>query len=596
MKSLYMKNILSLTLAAFALTSCVDYLEPYPNGNRTTEDIWKYQDMVQGLIGQCYDVMPRNYNDNEGVFLDGATDDVVITSTTHALTRFAVGSLPTSQDPFRTYWDRNYRSIYLVNLFLKDRRGYNTRFLVDPHLDSLVKNRLQGEAYALRAWFEWDLLQKFGGTANGQLLGFPIVLEPVDVKAETNLQRNTYEECVKQIIADCDSAYKYLPIAHRDFLVKNVNDRAYAGGRYWGRMDGITTRAIKALVYLTWASPRFNPSNDVTRWDLAAQNAREVIDFKMKTDAVTNGFNVKKGVNWFDPNFPGIIWASRYNNANDAMERMYYPGGFQGTGSVGATQELVDAFPMKNGYPITDPRSKYDPANPYADRDPRFYAAIFHNNAKALRINSDKVMYTFENWQNAKDAAGPAVNSRTNYHIKKMVFMGLNWSDNSINRQPHSKFFIRWEHMLLTFAEAANQVEGPDGGKYGMSAREAMKYLRQKDNSDGGKGFDTDPYLTEIAAGGKAAFHEFVKNERRIETCFEGLRFFDIRRWTTSLTALNKPVHMAKITRNSDGSFQYKLDQVVEARSYSSAFLPIPYDEMLRMSNLVQNDGWEAWK
>mgnify|MGYP001077252364 CR=1 FL=1 len=596
LKSLYMKNILSLTLAAFALTSCVDYLEPYPNGNRTTEDIWKYQDMVQGLIGQCYDVMPRNYNDNEGVFLDGATDDVVITSTTHALTRFAVGSLPTSQDPFRTYWDRNYRSIYLVNLFLKDRRGYNTRFLVDPHLDSLVKNRLQGEAYALRAWFEWDLLQKFGGTANGQLLGFPIVLEPVDVKAETNLQRNTYEECVKQIIADCDSAYKYLPIAHRDFLVKNVNDRAYAGGRYWGRMDGITTRAIKALVYLTWASPRFNPSNDVTRWDLAAQNAREVIDFKMKTDAVTNGFNVKKGVNWFDPNFPGIIWASRYNNANDAMERMYYPGGFQGTGSVGATQELVDAFPMKNGYPITDPRSKYDPANPYADRDPRFYAAIFHNNAKALRINSDKVMYTFENWQNAKDAAGPAVNSRTNYHIKKMVFMGLNWSDNSINRQPHSKFFIRWEHMLLTFAEAANQVEGPDGGKYGMSAREAMKYLRQKDNSDGGKGFDTDPYLTEIAAGGKAAFHEFVKNERRIETCFEGLRFFDIRRWTTSLTALNKPVHMAKITRNSDGSFQYKLDQVVEARSYSSAFLPIPYDEMLRMSNLVQNDGWEAWK
>ncbi len=591
-----MKNILSLTLAAFALTSCVDYLEPYPNGNRTTEDIWKYQDMVQGLIGQCYDVMPRNYNDNEGVFLDGATDDVVITSTTHALTRFAVGSLPTSQDPFRTYWDRNYRSIYLVNLFLKDRRGYNTRFLVDPHLDSLVKNRLQGEAHALRAWFEWDLLQKFGGTANGQLLGFPIVLEPVDVKAETNLQRNTYEECVKQIIADCDSAYKYLPIAHRDFLVKNVNDRAYAGGRYWGRMDGITTRAIKALVYLTWASPRFNPSNDVTRWDLAAQNAREVIDFKMKTDAVTNGFNVKKGVNWFDPNFPGIIWASRYNNANDAMERMYYPGGFQGTGSVGATQELVDAFPMKNGYPITDPRSKYDPANPYADRDPRFYAAIFHNNAKALRINSDKAMYTFENWQNAKDAAGPAVNSRTNYHIKKMVFMGLNWSDNSINRQPHSKFFIRWEHMLLTFAEAANQVEGPDGGKYGMSAREAMKYLRQKDNSDGGKGFDTDPYLTEIAAGGKAAFHEFVKNERRIETCFEGLRFFDIRRWTTSLTALNKPVHMAKITRNSDGSFQYKLDQVVEARSYSSAFLPIPYDEMLRMSNLVQNDGWEAWK
>ncbi|MDR6809019.1 hypothetical protein J2Y45_006233 [Dyadobacter sp. BE34] len=596
LKSFCIKNIFFLTIAVLGLASCVDYLEPYPNGNRTTDDIWKYQDMVQGLVGQCYDNMTRNYNDNEGVFLDGATDDVVITSTTHPLNRLAVGAMPTSLDPFRTYWDRDYRSIYLLNLFLKDRRGYNTRFLVDPHLDSLVKNRLQGEAFALRAWFQWDLLQKFGGMANGQLMGFPIVLDPVDIKAETNLARGTYDACVKQIIADCDSAYKYLPIAHRDFLVKNVNDRAYAGGRYWGRMDGITTRAIKALVYLTWASPRFNPSNDMTRWDLAAQNAKEVIDFKMKTDAVTNGFNATKAVNWFDPNFPGIIWASRYNNANDAMERMFYPGGFQGTGSVGATQDLVDAFPMKNGYPITDPRSKYDPANPYADRDPRFYATIFHNNAKAVKINSDKVMYTFENWQNAKDAAGPAVNSRTNYHIKKMVFMGLNWSDNSINRQPHSKFFIRWEHMLLAFAEAANQAEGPEGGKYGMSAKDAMEYLRKKDNTDGGKGFATDPYLAEAASKGKAVFDGFIKNERRIETCFEGMRFFDLRRWSTNLTDLNKPVRMAKITRNSDGSFEYKLDEVVEARSYRSAFLPIPYDEVLRMSNLVQNDGWEAWK
>ena len=596
-KMINIKSIFSILLVAGVFSSCVDYLEPYPNGNRTTEDVWKFQDMVQGLVGQCYDNMPRNYNDNEGVYMDGATDDVVITSTTNPISRLAVGALPTSMDPFRTYWDRDYRSIYLVNLFLKDRRGYNTKFLVNSHLDSLVKNRLQGEAFALRAWFQWDLLQKFGGKGmNGQLLGFPIVLEPIDIKEQTNLARNTYDECVKQIIADCDSAYKYLPLAHRDFLVPNVNDRAYAGGRYWGRFDGITTRAIKAMVYLTWASPRFNPGNDISRWDLAAKNAKEVMDFKMKTDAVTNGFNVNKATNWFDPNFGGIVFSARYNNANDAMERMFYPGGFQGTGSVGATQDLVDAFPMKNGYPISDPRSLYDPAKPYENRDPRFYATIFHNNAKAVKINTSTTMYTFENWLNGKDAAGPAVNSRTNYHIKKMVFMGLNWSDNSINRQPHSKFFIYWAQMCLTFAEAANQFEGPEGAKYGLSAKDAMAYLRKKDNTDGGKGFTTDPYLTEVASLGKAAFNEFVKNERRLETCFEGTRFYDLRRWTTNLTALNKPVHMAKIQKNADGTFTYNLDQVVEIRAYPSAYLPIPYDEMLRMSNLVQNEGWDAWK
>ena len=87
-------------------------------------------------------------------------------------------------------------------------------------LNSLVRHRLQGEAFALRAWFQWDLLQKFGGKGvNGQMLGFPIITEPVDPTGEINFARNTYDECVAQIIADCDSAYKYLPIAHRDFLV-----------------------------------------------------------------------------------------------------------------------------------------------------------------------------------------------------------------------------------------------------------------------------------------------------------------------------------------------------------------------------------------
>ncbi len=586
-----------IILIGTLLASCVDYLDPYPNGNRDSEDLWQYQDMVQGLVGQCYDYMPRNYNDNEGIYLDGASDDVVITSTINPMTRLAVGSLPTSQDPFRTYWDRDYRAIYSVNLFLKDRRGYNTRFLVNPHLDSLVKNRLQGEAFALRAWFQWDLLQKFGGKGmDGQMLGYPILLEPVDIGKEVNFARSPYDNCVKQILADCDSAYKYLPIAHRDFLVPNSNDRTYAGARYWGRFDGITTRAIKAQVYLTWASPRFNPGNDVTRWDMAAKYAKEVMDFKTTTDAVSKGFTKTKAVNWFDPNFPGIVFGSRYQNANDALERMFYPGGFQGTGSVGATQELVDAFPMKNGYPITDPKSGYNPDKPYDNRDPRFYSTIFYNNAKAVKINTSTVMYTFENWLNGKDAAGPTVNSRTNYHIKKMVFMGLNFSDNAINRQPHSKFFIRWSHMALAFAEAANQVEGPNGSKYGLSAKDALGYLRSRDNTGGGKGFTTDPYLTETASAGKAAFGEFIKNERRLELCFEGQRFYDLRRWSTGLDALNKPVHMARITKNGDNSFTYDLTVPVETRSFKSAYLPIPYDEVLRMSSLVQNEGWDAWK
>jgi len=558
--------------------------------------------------------MSQNYNNNEGAYLDGATDDAVITNSTHSLNRLATGTLSTGLDPFLTYWDRDYRCIKQVNLFLKDRRGYNTLYLTTKNLNNLIRRRLQGEAFALRAWFEWDLLQKFGGKGtNGQLLGFPIITEPIDIFGEVNLARNTYDECVRQIIADCDSAYKYLPIAHRDFLyTAGSPELLYMGGQLWGRMDGITTRALKAIVYLTWASPRFNPGNIVSRWDSAAANAKKVIDFKLNVDgSVTNGFNPVTEVNWFNPNFPGIVIASRWVTSNidrEAMERMFYPGGFQGSGEMGATQELVNSFPMANGYPIDDPanRGVYDPANPYAGRDPRFYSTIFYNTAQAKRNNTGAAMYTFENWANGgKDAAGTkSSNSKTNYHIKKFVYMGLNWTDASINRQPHSKFFIRWAHMCLVFAEAANRVVGPtDATRYGgLSAQTAIQYIRARKTPDGANGISPavpnapDAYLAEVAAAGQTAFDALVKNERRIETCFEGLRFFDLRRWTTDLTELNKAVHGAGITQNPDLSFTYNLSNYqVEGRSYSSAYLPIPYNEMLRMNKLVQNEGWDGW-
>ncbi|NLO04063.1 MAG: RagB/SusD family nutrient uptake outer membrane protein, partial [Bacteroidales bacterium] len=570
-----MRTIIISILLAVLLGSCKDYLEPYPYGGYTSQDLPEYQEMLQGLIGQCYEYIPRNYNDNEGIYLDGASDDAVITSSTHVMKRFATANLTTGQDPFLTYWDRDYKAINLLNTFLKDRIGYNSRYLIDKHLDEILRNRLQGEAFALRAWFQWDLLQKFGGKGtNGQMLGFPIILEPISITEEINYARNTYDECVKQILMDCDSAFKYLPIAHRDFLVPE-SDRTFSGGRYWGRMDGITTRALKALVYLTWASPRFNPENIAARWDSAAVNAKKVMDFKLNVDNVTNGFNQVTGVNWVNPNFPGIVWAGRYLNANDAMERLFYPGGFQGYGAIGASQDLVNAFPMANGYPIDDPlnRGGYDPENPYPNRDPRFYSTIFPNASQAKRNNTGAVKYTFENWANGgKDAAGISSNNTlTNYYIKKFVFMGLNWSDASINRQPHSKYYIRWAHMCLTFAEAANQVAGPnDDTRYGISAKTAIQYLRGRKTYDGISGLSepvpgvADEYLNEVANAGKEEFDALIRNERRVETCFEGIRFFDLRRWSTNMAELNKPVHGADIIQNEDQTFTYNLSNVVE--------------------------------
>jgi hypothetical protein len=603
-----------LSLITLFLGSCSKYLDQYPYGNYSGEDNWKSQQFVQGLVGQCYEYMTRDYNNNEGYYLDGATDDAVVTTTTNVMNKLAVGSMVTGDDPFATYWTNDYRAISLVNLFLKDRRGINTRFLLDAPNNTLVSRRLQGEAYALRAWFQWDLLKRWGGKGtNGTLLGYPIVLEPLldyakDLSQQLNLPRNTYAECVAQIEADCDSAYAYLPIAHRDFLVPAGGDKTYQGGLYWGRMDGITTRAILADMYLTYASPLFNPANDKTRWVKAAQYAKAVIDFKLTKDNVANGFVPANRVIWTNPNFPGIVFSSRVSGStqtsiattSDAMERALYPKGFQGNGVIGATQDIVDAFPMKNGYPISDPRSLYDPLNPYLNRDNRFYSVIYHNLAPVKLDNTGTLWYTFENWENAsgtvgigKDAAGPQATSRTNYHIKKFISMKVNWSMTTVTREPHSKFYYRWAHMILAFAEAANEVEGANGTTFGLSAKNAIKYLRTRKTYDNLSTFTVDPYLDEVA-GNPDNFRAFIKNERRLETCFEGLRFFDLRRWNTAVTALNNPVHKAKITRNESGIFTYE-SAVVDNRKFNSLYLPIPYAEMLKMSKLIQNEGWEAW-
>lgn len=603
MRIMRISNILTFGLCAVAAAGCKDFLEPYPSAIRSEEYILTSPTAMQGLLGECYEWISTNYNNTEGAYMDCLTDNAVRTSRTDVLSRMAVGVASPSNDPFQTYWTRDYQGIYNTNLFLMDGNGRNLKYMLDDRCNELLTDLLWGEAYALRAWFQWDLLQKFGGRGtNGELLGFPIVTRPVKVwtmseeeLAGLELKRSSYDDCVKQILADCDSAYKYLPLAHRNFLVENPDDLTILGSRNWGRMDGITTVALKALVCQTWASPRFNPSNDLSRWEMTAKFAKQVIDFKDNVDgSVAGGFSRTAAVNFFDPNSPEIIWGSRYNSSSEAMEKMFYPGSFQGNGTMGATQNLVDAFAMSDGFPI-DESADYDRQNPYENREPRFYSNVFYN-GETIQTGTTNKSYTFECWNGGKDAAeASSTNTRTNYYIRKFVYKGLNWSESSVSRMPHSKFLIRWTHMVLAFAEAANHVAGPTGQVYGLSAKEAISWLRSRKTYDGADGIRNDKYLDKISVMGEKAFDEFLKNERRIETCFEGTWFFDLRRWSTTLGALNKTIYRPEIEKTESG-YYYDLWKEVETRRFTSAYLPLPYKEMKNNPGLIQNEGWDNWK
>jgi hypothetical protein len=157
--------------------------------------------------------------------------------------------------------------------------------------------------------------------------------------------------------------------------------------------------------------------------------------------------------------------------------------------------------------------------------------------------------------------------------------------------------YWRWTQMLLTFAEAANQAVGPlDNSTYGMSAKEAIAYIRNRPLEDGtkGVGVDGDPYLDQQALAGASEFEKVIKNEWRVETCFEGFRFFNQRRWAKSVDEINTDIHRVKITREGiRTSYQTEL---LESRRYPSLWLPIPYLEIRKSPLMVQNEGWESWK
>jgi hypothetical protein len=131
----------------------------------------------------------------------------------------------------------------------------------------------------------------------------------------------------------------------------------------------------------------------------------------------------------------------------------------------------------------------------------------------------------------------------------------------------------------LIFAEAANEIGGPTHAVKGMTPMDVISAIRERAGI-----IPPDNYLQTITT--KEQMRELIRNERRLELCFEGHRFWDLRRWGLSLNETATGYFF-------DGSEYVELP-AVERRNYPpyAKYLPIPYYEILRFSELTQNEGW----
>lgn len=420
---------MSLTLA-----SCSDLFEPADENNRGLNEIYNEPTYAQGLLGYGYAMLPYNTKS----VTDIATDDAVSNDLTNSFLKMATGSWTANSDPM-SRWTNGRASIQYLNIFLQEVDKVN--WAKDENARKMYCDSRKGEAYALRALNLYYLLMNHGGwTADGKLLGVPNLTEPETSTDNFNKPRNTFQECLDQIYSDLDEAAKLLPLDYNDLTndndvpakykeigVKTAGDyNRVFGSIMRGRISGRIAEAIRSQVSLLAASPAFSEGTNVD-YAKAADDAATVLD---RINGV-NGLSAT-GNNWFmqtreiDALGSGacpaeILWrGSRTNGADDwdlglNQESDNFPPSLYGKGRINPTQNLVDAFPAVNGYPITDDRSEYDKSNPYSNRDPRLDLYIIHDGS----TYKGKTIHTDITTANNNDGLNKISNStRTGYYMK----------------------------------------------------------------------------------------------------------------------------------------------------------------------------------
>ena len=599
-----LKNIILLGTVTLAFTACDDLFEPALENNADLSRMNNDPEFARGIIDNAFLVIPLEASgiasEQNGGTTDVATDDAVSNNTSNNYKKMATGSWTSQNNPINQ-WEGRYHAIQYCNLFLSKCDDvlwdYSTEALNQMHRD-LYK----GNAYALRGLHFFHLLRAHVGKVNGEIMGLPIHVEPEDGTSDFNLPRNTFKECIDQIMSDFDEALKYLPLEYGDVNAGGVpakyvqiggKDEEYNrafGDLQKGKIDGRIIAAFKAQVAIFAASPAYQSAGAMS-WEKAAEYAATSLKNVGGLDGMDpdgwhwyNNTDMIESYKFSDPDPLEVCFRGNIGESY-SLEQDQYPPSLNGNGRLNPTQNLVDAFPMANGYPISSANSGYDSKNPYENRDPRLKTYILVNGetigANGTVINTtddDKTNLDGINHENGRSTV-------TGYYLRKHLRDDVNL--NPAAAKKHFAVRIRYTEIFLDYAEAANEAVGPKAnvGGANYSAYDVIKAIRKR----AGVGGENDPYLEECAQS-KDKMRELIRNERRLELCFEGHRFWDLRRWNANLTEGAKGV---SITTTASG-LDYKTINV-ESRDYKDYMIygPIPYSEVLKWSNLTQNDGWQ---
>ncbi len=549
-----MRNILYVVLIALLGVGC-DPLDTKIDTLITAQQLASDYSKLYELGYAPYSYLQNGLTIMDGNIEAARSDEAAYTRSSSGVKYFNEGTWNQYYNPDDVY-ARCYQGIRAANFFLdysvnyKQQLYHNRDTLADGGMDYRRSVQdvawMRAEAHVLRAYFYFELLKRYGGV--------PLIKSVVSLNENSNLPRAGYDEIVSYAVSEIDYVLDSLQVNWKSF--DSEKD---------GRFGKGSAMALKSRILLYAASPLHNTTNEVARWESAAKAAHDVIQLNRYTLSASyrNLFLETNGT------VDNEVILSYRSGATNSPEKANYPVGTPGGNSgVTPSQNLVSAYEYK-GVP--------DPANPYANRDPRLEASIVVNNSTW----NGRPMQVYAG---GTDDPVNTNTSRTGYYLKKFLLDNINLAQNET--RIHNWIMFRYAEILLNYAEAMNEAYGPDANNgYSMTAREAVNAVRSRGSVQ----------MPAVTASGKAEMRETIKHERRIELAFEGHRFWDLLRWKDAENYLNQTIKGVNVVKTGQTTFTYN-EFSAEQRVFdvSKMYLyPIPNVEVVKSKGvLTQNPNW----
>ena len=544
-------KIIALSFAVLALASCNKYLDMTPSDRVSEKTIWAETETAEYSINYLWSyIWDLNASPTVIGLTEALTDEMKYTSYNYNALCYIPsemsygGSVLTTTyvDSYMGCWGTLYTAIRRVNADLSYLHAYGQMSEAD-------KTRLEGELRFLRAYFYFELVKRYKD----------VIIYDEDLTAiNKNKEIDTESEAWDFVRKDLEYACDALPAASsaKGRINKGM---AYAlttrAMLYAKRYDAVVTAAAEVAGLGYSLEPQYA---DAFGKSLAEGNREAILQYTFDlANGITHSFNF-----------------------------YYTPGGdytlisATGGGYGVPTQEMVESYEYATGgkpdWSAWHSSSSQNP--PYELLEPRFKATILYNGAAWKGRTIEPYVGGTDGWATWKTDKEPKGKTVTGYYLRKLVdeSYDVNTSGSS---QPF--IFLRYAEVLLNLAEAC-YFTGDEPG-----ANAAVKQIRSRVG------------LPSTEKSGEDLL-ELIKQERKVELAYEGLRYWDLRRWGDATKDYpeglnNYQQHGLKIEK-SGSAFTYTYVSVDEKdRNYPEKMnrFPMPESE-LNSNNLVSQ--YPEWK